>query len=996
MKTLVSAGELRVELLDLLDAVSPLEVLVSPPGVLPGRYEGQSELASAPGRLLSASQQQAWRDRLLGAFAEQLDRLPQSVENEALLHRWLGRLRDGDAQVRGALRQPGFTRAISRPDATLLTAGPIGLTLDEPQFALTGAAHQQVRQWCEARLADATDLSPEVLGVIRDSWAGDAISPEDLYYKVLYEYFAATLHALDRETDPNPMLEWLTEFQKEAYHFAKGILRRFGGVFLADVVGLGKTWIAMALLRHLAERYDRHAVVIAPPSVLPAWEDLAREHRVSLAMVSLGKLSDLDRHRDREVLVVDESHNFRNLKTSRHQTIQRWLRPDGQPSSRQVLLLSATPQNNRPEDVLHQLGFFPDNYAALPYQGESLEDWFRTSGSRPDELAGLLQHVVVRRTRGFIREAWPEARLKRRLADGSVQEVPLVFPERVSGPDQILRYRLDGRADGGLYDHILTQLAAMRFPLHGLGLYLRDEDKDRAEVQGLRRAGQGVRGLYKVLLLKRLESSLTAFYQSVLRLKGKLDAAIEAYHQGKVLIHDDEVTDAEGEDEVDASWENRLPLRWFNKEDLGRALIHDHRAVSELLLRVEGLLLRADPKVERLRQWFAARLPKNHRTIVFTQFADTAEYLGKVLGTAYGATEVVSGRSGSRRTILRRFAPLAHREEVPRDEQIDLLISTDALSEGVNLQDADTLINYDLHWNPVRLIQRAGRIDRIGSPNDQILVASFLPEKGLEEKLGLEAVLRRRIDEFLRVFGEDSRVLPEEEIPDAEEMRSAYTGEALERADEVDDIDALSRHANRILALRRSDPERFESIEDLRPGRRAVSRGTGSPVVITRAGWLWQFWQGAEGGEVVPLDVLQGMERLYRHAQAGVGPLQEPVAVASWVESAREAFSLTAEEVRAQRERPRLSKVEDWVREQLRAYRDLCSASRRPLVDELTRWVDAGQASALLQRRARRWRGTSLPPVSVFDEVRVLAGRFPLNEEPLGEVEVTGVVVGRP
>jgi superfamily II DNA/RNA helicase len=141
----------------------------------------------------------------------------------------------------------------------------------------------------------------------------------------------------------------------------------------------------------------------------------------------------------------------------------------------------------------------------------------------------------------------------------------------------------------------------------------------------------------------------------------------------------------------------------------------------------------------------------------------------------------------SHASSARRFSPRANGIQVDDSEQIDLLISTDVLSEGVNLQDADTLINYNLHWNPVRLILRAGRIDRIGSTNEEIYIASFLPERELEENLGLEEVLKRRIDDFIRVFGEDSSILPGEEKLDERTMADAYSGEALERADDSDE-----------------------------------------------------------------------------------------------------------------------------------------------------------------------------------------------------------------
>lgn len=993
MSTLVSTGELGAEVLALLKDEGPAEILCAAPGYLSTTYTGRTEALRNPGGKLSRSVVGAYRAALLTELAGSLDRLPQTIEWERLLHVWMKRLETRNATVALAGRETAFTRMISRPGKTLLRAGPLGFELDEPRFELTGQAHENARAWVRGRLDRSVDLTPDVLQVLQECWAGELVDPEALYLKVLYEYFSSTLGGLDRETDDNPMLEWLTDFQVEAYHFAKGILRRYGGVFLADVVGLGKTFIAMALLRHLGDRYGHHAVVVAPPAVLPAWEDLAREHRVELVPVSVGKLDDLSRYSGREVLVIDESHNFRNLGTARYEAIESWLRPRGESSAKQVVLLSATPQNNDPKDVLNQLRFFPDNYSRLPFDGETLQEWFQSVRGRPKELAKLLQHVVVRRTRTFVKAAYPEATIRRKNRGGEVVEQPLSFPDRLSGPEQCLRYRLDGRPDGAqIYDQTYQRLESMNYPLHGLALYIADDHKDDPSLRNLRRAGRGLRGLYKVLLLKRLESSLHAFACSTGRLLDRLDAAIEALREGAVLARVDELIEDQEDDAAVEDGTTRLPASLFDKRRLLQDLQADRRAVREMLDDVELLQMDPDPKIERLRSALVDRDPRVHRTIVFTQFAETAEAIRDALGQDFGRTVMVTGSTSSRNTIVRRFSPRSNRCDVEPDDEIDLLISTDALSEGVNLQDADTLVNYDLHWNPVRLIQRAGRIDRIGSQNDEIVVASFLPERGLEQNLGIEQVLRRRIDEFLQVFGEDSRVLPSEDTPALEEMMAAYTGAALEDADSSDDLDALSRHVNRILALRRDDPERFSEIAEMRLGRRGVSESILPGIAACKVGWYWRFFVSQQADRLVGVDDLTGLEGFYRHAQQGRGsePSRLPGELA---EMAREAFAEDARAFIEQRTHPRLSAAEDWALERLRDYRQVCVATQRELVDDLCRWVETGQAKAVLQREARRWKQQKLAAASVFQETRSLAGRFPGSEEEPGEPQVVGVVV---
>ena len=877
---------------------------------------------------------------------------------------------------------------------------------EELNLFLRGTEHARARNWFLSHYDTADDVSNDVLAMLRESWAGDWVDPEDLYFRVLAEYFRATLEGLDIEADDNPMSEAMTDFQEDAYHYAKSILRRYGGVFLADVVGLGKTFIGLALIRHLQDRYGQHAVVVSPPAVGAAWRDLAAEFRVELQTVSHGKLEDLDRYRDREVLVIDESHNFRNVDTQRYERIHEWLRPDGASSERKVILISATPQNNRPQDVLHQVRLFPDTYQRLPYVGESLDDYFRKVKAGEHSLRTLLQHVIVRRTRRFVQSVYPDSSIRVRLGPGQYGRRPLRFPTRVCGSEQALRYQIESTYGRELYDQIVLSLRRMRYPVYALALYVRSSAADDPRVQGIQRAGVALRGLFKVLLLKRLESSVAAFRLTLERLRGRLYDALELLdeHQVRVRVvrhRSTDTADDSDEDLLDGNGERIVSAALFDHERLETDLWHDVQKLDGLVQAVARLTPARDAKLARLERYLTHRPPRLHRTVVFTQFADTAAYMADFVGQRHGRTSMVSGSSKHNLTTVRRFAPIGNRVDVPEEDQIDLLITTDALSEGVNLQDADTLVNFDLHWNPVRLIQRAGRIDRIGSPNDEIHVASFLPERALEEKLGLETILRHRIKEFVEVFGEDSAVLPSDEVPDIEDVVAAYSGQAFVAADQTDEtLDALGRHAERILQMRRLDAKRYDRVVAMRPGRRAASASDLPAVVATRLAWFWQFWQSnAAGDGLDPIGDIEGLDALYDHARARRCPAERvterAVAAAGMlVELARESFAEQARMFREQRKRPRLEPVEEWVRTSLERYRAVCVSTRRELVDRMIDWVRGGQYKYQLRRTARRWRTDKWSPEAVFDEMRGLLKRFPLDDEELGEEQVAGVAIG--
>lgn len=991
-RTVASIGELRTDLLELFENLTDLDVICAAPGTLPGAFAGQADIARSPTARLSTRTSHAWRGAVLDFLGVQLDALPQTARWEGTIRGWAARLREGRTRVFHQIRYADHTRIVSEPDRSLLFFGPLlGGDPRSPRFELTGAAHERARAWLVSERDSAEDISADVATLLEGSWAYGCVTPSDLYYKVLAEYFGSTLSGLDRQTDDNPLLESLTSFQQDAYHYSKGILRRYGGVFLSDVVGLGKTWIAMALLKHLQDQYDHHAVVLAPPAICPAWVELAHEHRVELVTVSTGKLDDLSRYDDREILVVDESHHFRNLGTQRYDALQRWLRPNGEPSARQVLLLSATPQNNDPQDILNQLRLMPDNHNRLPFRGESLDDWLRAVRSGREDPRNLLQHVVVRRTRSFVKNSYPDARLRHEQPDGTVTWAPLRFPRRLSGAAQCLRYTLDdGDPGGGVYDRVLWALEAMTYPLYGLGAFVLPAHSAEPAVADLRRAGASLRGLYKSLLLKRLESSLHAFASTIGRLHARLDAALAALDAGWVHLVAAEADRAD--EEAQNVLDGRLPARWFDERALRAALSDDRQQLERLLALVRNLLTRSDPKLTRLVRWFQERPPERHRTLLFTQFAETADWLAEQLGQRHGRTQVVTGAHGTKLSVARRFAPRANRVDIPADQQLDLLVATDVLSEGVNLQDADTIINYDLHWNPVRLIQRAGRIDRIGSEHEEIVVASFLPERGLEAGLGIEEVLRRRIAEFMAIFGEDSAVLPSDDRPDEARMVAAYTGRALEDADATDEMDGLSRHVNRILALRQEDQRAFERVSQLRNGRRAWSAGTRAAVAACRVGWFWTFFIDRPEG-LVEVDDLSGLDRMWAHVQDGAGAEPSSHRASEVAEQARSQFAPTARQFVQQREHPKLSGVEQFVLDRLREYRVGALATQRPLVEAIEQWVRAGTAKAIVQREARKWKRSKLPPYAVFHESRVWYRRYPGQDEEIGEPDLIGLVL---
>lgn len=994
IRQLVAPGELRPDLFQILGQPVPTDILVAAPGLL-STYPGCGRIVEHPGKRLSRETSHAFRAAALEQFARGIDRLPQTSEWEDLLRAWTSALAVGEVRVRYVQRFPLHSRLLSRAGYSIIPQVPLASSTESLQnelsIELRGSEHTRARDWFASHFEDAVPLDAEVLECLEESWAGEYCTPREIYYFTVMRYFQSFAEGMGSEEDDNPMLDYLTDFQKSAYDYAKMILSRYGGVFLADVVGLGKTYIGLALLNHLKRRYGERAVVIAPPSVCPAWEQLGQDLDVDLKAISIGKLEDLDDYTEREVVVIDESHNFRNAGTLRYETLQRWLRPDGGASHRKVLLLSATPQNNRPEDIKNQIALFPDNYAKLPF--EERDTWFREVAMGRASLRDLLQHIVVRRTRRDVVRSFPDAKLRVRVAPGRYEERQLAFPTRRSGEEQCLRYSLDSTYGKQFYAELLDAIRTMRYPLQGVGRYLREDSDSDPRVSDLRRGANSVRGLFKVLLLKRLESSIEALHNTLVRLDAKLGNGLEFVKRGEVPLP----PRAQSSEEADSDALGSLPIELFEGERLLEDIIADKQIVSRLVHHVKILKARSDEKFERLIDYLDARQPTQHKTIIFTQFADTAHYLRNKLGDLFGRTEIVTGATSGIIKIARRFAPVANRvRNRDPDTEIDLLISTDTLSEGVNLQDADTLINYDLHWNPTRLIQRAGRIDRLGSEHDEIHICGFVPQRELEADLKLVEVLQRRISEFIEVFGEDNNILPGHERPNIDQVEAAYTGAALQAADASDDLDGLSRHSDELSRLRKEEPETFARLMDLRPGRRAVSQASPS-VVSTRCGWYWEFWTPAGADELERTGPSEAFELLRRHAEAGEAPKLEPlVEDREIVQRARAQFEPLVELFRQRRLEPQLSKIELYVLDRLGQYRKTCPEPKRALLDRVEAWLKRGSAQLVVRKQAKQWKKHKLAPSVVFEEARLLMARFPAQDEDLGEAEIVGTVFGVP
>ncbi|EFO80922.1 helicase domain-containing protein [Oscillochloris trichoides DG-6] len=611
----------------------------------------------------------------------------------------------------------------------------------------------------------ALDCKAELIAILRRSQFGDfPYTPHEIYIKTLYEYFKDDLEQ-EAALDPMRSVVELAAFQHEAFQKAQRILRRYHGVMIADSVGLGKTYIGKKLLELFAYYQRQRALIVCPAQLREMWQRQIDESRIAATILGMEELGRSDfpvaQYADAEFILVDESHNFRNPQTQRYQNLSRII-ASGEP--KRVALLTATPINNSLWDLYHQIALWTrGNDGYFREIGiRSLRQYVKeaeTLGGAGGALFNLLEEVVIRRTRAFIQEHYGEM---------TINEQPLRFPQRA--PLQTLRYSL-GDTYHGLFGQITSAIENLELPAYNPESYLlapSANDKLRALTNG------GIVGLLKTTLLKRFESSVVAFRRSIHRLRSFQAKFLEQLRTGRLLhsgahrriLRLEEDDDPVGLDTLLESLEV-VDLARYRMAAIEQDVAHDIALLDTIMARIDPLGPEADTKLHCFLD--ALRSLDTAKVVVFSYYRDTAHYLAAQIAAtpdlAHRRVAVLSSDTPprERQALIERFAPLSNRTRIRVDAgaELDLLIATDVLSEGQNLQDAGYLINYDLHWNPTRMIQRNGRIDRLGNPHALIQISNIFPTDDLEALLRLVERIQARLNAINETIGLDASVLGE-------------------------------------------------------------------------------------------------------------------------------------------------------------------------------------------------------------------------------------------
>jgi superfamily II DNA or RNA helicase len=678
-------------------------------------------------------------------------------------------------------------------------------------------AAKKLGKWFQDRWENhwSIDISNELAEILDQSWASEKETPPYyIYLKAVYHLSSEARAGISEFSLSKRFQNELFAYQANAVKVAAHHLHKRGGVIIGDVVGLGKTITATALAKIFEDDFFLETLIICPKNLVHMWEDYAHKYQLRAKVMSITSVqTKLGSERRFRLVIVDESHNLRNREGKRYRALQEYI----QLNDSKVIMLTATPYNKSYLDLGNQLRLFIDEDENLGISPERFIEsiggriqfsaQFQTGDSTiaafersmfSDDWNELMRLFLVRRTRSFIKNNHTEidketGRPYLQLPDGSKQYFPERIPKRVD-----FSFKINDKSDqyAKLYSKkIIDIIDKMRFPRYGLGqkAYIEENPKQDIEqhetviMENLSRAGTQLKGFARTNLFKRLESSGYSFLLSVSRQLLRNYLFLHAIENNKPLpvgkqetaIIDDflftdtdddtaaEILDSEEKYKKNAQefylslmQKHKKQYDWirsvFFSETLREDLLNDNKLLFEIASINKNWDPSSDRKLIALKE-LCNNTHANEKILIFTQYSDTAKYINENVKDSIKDFEYVTGNMEDPTLTAYRFSPVSNdkKNSVPNSDEIRVLVSTDVLSEGQNLQDAHIVVNYDLPWAIIRLIQRAGRVDRIGQKSDKIYCYSFLPEEGVEDIINLRGRLQHRIRQNAETIGSD-------------------------------------------------------------------------------------------------------------------------------------------------------------------------------------------------------------------------------------------------
>lgn len=730
-----------------------------------------------------------------------------------------------------------------------------GLTKNSELNVQISSNVEQLQKWFDEHWDNALDINEAILSTIETHCR--EYSPYDVYLKSMYEFFKSQEQTItDWEVQESQIFKILSQYQKDGYNSMVKIADKYKGAFLCDGVGLGKTFIGMMLIERFVKKERRNVVLIVPAAArLPVWEVTIKKYIPEILdgfyPFKIINHTDLLLERNEnlmnkiaeqaECVIIDEAHHFRNRTSGRYRKLFDMI---GNGCQKQMYMLTATPINNSFLDLQHLIELFTqrvDDYFKIPPLGiHSLSGHFRKMEARLETLTHsvvadvsddtaeadiifkgdmLVNELVVQRSRAYV---------KKSLSAGEGAEV--LFPTR--NPPTVAKYSMK-KSYGKLIEDFIDSFyrkdkdSGRIMPILAMAVYSPYSDpyfigdKDKIDLMKQGRQTQVV-NLVRQLLLKRFESSTAAFEETCIRIFVRLKKFLDDYKEygnareidrffvrrERILTHIEKYVDENTsytmedlEDDLpEYIWnvEVTLDVKDFNIPIMIQDTLGDLEILSDFIDDLMVIDPANDDKMNVLKNILLTDVRiTGKKVIIFTEYRSTAQYIFRELSKAgFSKMFELDGQSKvNRKNIIERFAPYYNDQTSDTvSDEIQVLIATDVLAEGLNLQDATCLINYELHWNPVRLMQRIGRVDRrrsrmieavilkdhpdIAADRGLVYYWNFLPPVELDQLLFLYHTVSQKALRISKTFGIEGKQLltPDDDYEALRDFNSAYEG----------------------------------------------------------------------------------------------------------------------------------------------------------------------------------------------------------------------------
>jgi len=738
------------------------------------------------------------------------------------------------------------------------------------------ATEEFERLWAES----VPILQAEAERIKNQTYLRDDFSPFELYIKMLIEYFGKRVdydpYNIDLLLPPKYIR---LKYQSDAANQGYAIMMKHNGFVLADVVGLGKTIIACMIIKKFIYENGTHTkvLVVVPPAIEDSWRRTVKDfeldnHFTFITLGSLHKILDRNNYsypnpEEIDLIAVDESHKFRNDYTEMYLALQeickmpRSRAAENGDSRKKVILISATPLNNRPQDIENQLYLFQDRRNSTLENIRNLQEYFRPINEQYKKLAyekklnikklkalfqklrdDVVEPLVIRRTRTDIESN------KEYLEDLEVQGIK--FPK--VGDPIALYYELDGKLSELFFDTVslITNLDEEGNKIDGLGYYryraieFLSKEEDKKMYGNVESISGRLSAIMKTLLVKRLESSFYAFTQSLSRFQKAIDNMLAMFDDNRVFIAPDLdinklLEEGLSYDEIEAKInEKGGNNKEYKKDAFDKKFVdllkQDKEKVDDLIERWSKV--KKDPKlIEFAKQiqeeFFKPNQNISGKLIIFSESKETAEELTVKLSKITKKkvlTVSAENRKYVENTIRDNFD--ANLEEEKWQTDYDIIITTEVLAEGINLHRSNVIVNYDVPWNSTRLMQRIGRVNRIGSRADRIFVYNYYPSAHGDAQIHLVNNALRKLQAFHTAFGEDNKVFSILE----EKGEGALFGNKIQKEESE-----ILKYLNELRDFRKKHPKIFNEIAKIpnkaRCGRK-VPEGRQLTLLDTESG----------------------------------------------------------------------------------------------------------------------------------------------------------------